>query len=208
MVIIPAIMGEAELSLFTPEDFKVFKKLLNAPLCKYLKEYMESADANPDVVARLKEEVGPIVESYTLQYEFVPDGTVEMVNTLIPQNIVKSDGTLNTLIERLSKLKDREHLLVATIPARNSKDYKDFLVIVNSVLLKQSQLGITPTFPDVMKRLKANSYVFYTQHEKPQATGLGALIRQRNKWLISLRGAQYTKYCDENNISIEKRGFF
>ena len=208
MIIIPNMLGEAEFREFTEEDYSVLRKLLNAPLCKYLYEYCKDPECDKELAQRIEDQLGSTIYSYTLQYFLIPDGTVELVKNIVPQTIIRSDTDLDDLIAKLERLKDLEQYLVPQIPARSSQDFKKFMGILSRVEVALAIRGESTTFPDMCKRIKVNSYVFYAQHEKPQSTGIGLLLSKRDKWLISLQGAKYTKYCNEKGIGSENRGSF
>lgn len=208
MDVFPSLIGETEFSFYTPGDFLALRGVLNDVLAKDIQNYMNNPMARPEIVARIKENLGPTIESLTMHFTMAENGTFDLVRSLVPETLPSSGADLPKLIEQLTFLESNAPKLLTQIPGRKRADYDSFLSSLSGVLSRMKAENVTPTYPDLLERVEANSFVFYTPNEKSHNTGSSIISMRKRQWTTVLRGAQFMQRCNEENISYPERRKF
>lgn len=208
MDVFPSLIGEKEFSYFSPADYMSLRGVLNDALAKDIRDYMSNPLANPAVVENINKHLGSVIDSLTMHFVLSENGTLDLVRGLVPETLPSSNADLDKLIEQLSFLEQNESKLMSTIPGRKRADYDRFLSSIEDVLIRMAQVKDEPTYPDILERIEANSFVFYTPNEKAHSTGSQAISLRKRQWMTVLRGAQFMKRCNEENIPYPERRKF
>lgn len=208
MDVIPGLLGEKECSFFNPTDFDALRGVLNDALAKDIKEYLSNPMANPAVVNNLNLYLGETLESLTFHFVLQEMGIADLLQTVMPQHLATSGVDLDEVLEKLTFLEQNESKLLTTIPARTKVDWDRFLAAMTNVQFRMSQAGEKTTYPNWVQVLKANSFAFYVPREKPVETGNKVFATRKRQWITTLRGAQYIKRCEQENIPYHARRRF
>ena len=208
MDIFPALLGEAEFACFTSEDYSALKDVLNDVLAKCIRDYINNPSANADIVKTMQDNLGPTIESMTMHYVLEEKGIINLVKGLVPENLPSMNIDLDELIEQLSFLESNSTKLMTSIPKRTRDSWDTFFNRMKLLQISMSKQGVEPTYEDFVDRIAANQFVFYVPNAKAYSTGSSVVNMKRRQWIISLRGAEYMKYCNEKNIPyVERRKF-
>lgn len=208
MDVFPSLLGETEFSYFSPSDYLKLRGVLNDVLAKDIRDYMQNPAANPAVVEGIRKHLGPTIESLTMHFTMQENGTLDLVKSLVPETLPSSNVDLVKLIDQLKFLEDNADKLMTTIPGRKRADYDEFHGMITGVVARMQMDGVKPTYPDLVKRIEANSFVFYTPNEKSHNTGSQIISLRKRQWITVLRGAQFMLRCNEENISYPERRKF
>lgn len=208
MDVLPGLLGDKEFSYFTPTDYMALKGVLNDTLASHIKDYTNSPMANPSVVSSIQQFLGPTIESLTFHEVLIERGIPELIQSTMPQHLATSGIDLDELLDKLTFLEENEDKLLTTIPARSKEDWKTFLSAMSKVESRMRSSGDKPTYTEWIKRIEANSRVFYAPREKERETGNRVFSTRKRQWMTTLRGAQYIKRCEEENIPYHERRKF
>lgn len=208
MDIFPQMLGETEFRYFTESDYEALSGVLDDVTANYIVKYMQSPDADSSIVAAIQQNLGDRLHALTFHIELKNSGILDLVNGLSPESLAISTVDLNELINRLSFLEENQNSIRSSIPGRTSKDYAKFESAISMVVHRIVMAGDTPTYPDILKRVMANKFLFYVPGEKEHYTGVGVLNSKKRQWTLALNGARWLKYCSDNNIPFEKRSAF
>lgn len=208
MDIFPGLLGDKELTFFSPEDYNALKGVLNDVLAKDIKTYCSSAEANADVISDINKYLGSTLESLTLHFTLQEKGLPQLIQGILPEHLLSSGVDLNELVEKLEFLEANESKLLTAIPARNKDDYKNFISSLTRVSERMKKAGTKPTYDDMVKRIEANSFIFYTPREKASETGNRLFAMRKRQWMTTLRGAQYFQRCEAEHIPYHERRKF
>lgn len=208
MDVLPNLIEESIFANFTSKDFEAVAGVMNDAIAKDLDNYTKNPDADPMVVDKIKMFLGNIIENFTMHFILQEKGTIELVQGLMPTNLASSGVDLDKLIEQLKYLEDNAGRLMSKMPARSKEDFDRFRDALSKTICRMNAAGTPPTRSDTLKRIDANRFVFFVPNAKPSYTGCGVIMSKRNNWMISLRGAEYLKYCQEHNISYNDRRAF
>lgn len=208
MDIFPSLLSETEFSYFVDEDYDALKDVLNDVLAKFIREYMNNPNANPELVAKINEKLGSTIECMTMHFVLEEKGIIDLVKGLVPENLPSMNIDLDNLITQLSFLESNSAKLMTSIPKRSRESWDKFLARMKSLETRMRSQGVTPFYGDFIDRIQANQFVFYVPNAKAYGTGSQIINVKRRQWIISLRGAEYMKYCNERNIPyMERRKF-
>lgn len=208
MDIFPELLGENEFSCFNETDYVALNDVLNDVLAKCIKNYMSNPNANKAIVDAMQTHLGPTIESMTMHFVLEEKGILDLVRSLVPENLPSMDIDLDNLIEQLSFLESNSTKLMTSIPKRSRESWETFHERMKSLRARMLTAGVTPTYSDFIDRIEANKFVFYVPNAKAYSTGSQIVNMKRRQWIISLRGAEYMKYCSERNIPyVERRKF-
>lgn len=208
MDVFPGLLGDKELSYFTPEDYNALKGVLNDVLAKDIKTYCGREGANPTVVEDIEKYLGPTLESLTLHFTLQDKEIPQLISSVLPQHLLTSGVDLDDLVEKLEFLEANESKLLTAIPARSKDDYSNFKNAISRVIDRIKKAGDSPSDPDILKRIEANSFIFYTPREKASDTGNRLFATRKRQWITTLRGAQYYKRCEAEGIPYNERRKF
>lgn len=208
MDIFPELLGENEFRCFTSEDYNALKDVLNDVLAKCIKDYIDNPSADKELVSVMQEHLGPTIECMTMHLVLNEKGITELVRGLVPENLPSMNIDLDNLIEQLSFLESNSAKLMTSIPKRTRDSWDTFFNRMKALQSRMSMQGIKPTYQDFVDRIKANQFVFYVPNAKSYSTGSQTINMKRRQWIISLRGAEYMKYCNEKNIPYHERRMF
>lgn len=208
MDVFPELIGELEFSFFSPSDYLALRGVLNDVLANDIRKYMKDPRANPAVVDSISKYIGSTIESLTMHFIMKENGTLDLVRSLVPETLPSSNIDLDDLIGKLTFLEQNESKLMSVIPGRKRADFDVFMGAIKAVLDRMSLSGTKPTYPDVLNRIKANSFVFYSPNEKSYATGSNIVSLKKRQWTTVLRGAQFMQRCNKENISYPERRKF
>lgn len=209
MDVFPGLIGEKEFSYFTPGDYLALRGVLNDVLAKDLSDYMSNPAANQAVVMEMQKNIGSAIESLTMHFTMSENGTFDLVRSLVPETLPTSNEVdVDELIAKLTFLEQNAPKLMTSIPGRKRIDYDTFLGMLHRVCHRMEEAGEDTTYPDIVGRVEANSFVFYSPNEKPHQTGSQIISLRKRQWQTTLRGAQYMKRCNEEGINyLERRKF-
>lgn len=208
MLIFPDLFGEAELLEFTEKDYAALEGVLDATLSKHLLRYLQNSDANPTLVATIKDCLGKTIESYTFHYVLREKGILELIGSLSPENLLATNADYNDIKDKLTFLDKNLYKLRIEIPARTKTAYEDFIDSMRAVLLRMDDKGIEPSFPNVLERIEVNKFVFYVPNARNHPTGCNIVNSKKRQWIMCLRGLEFKEYCDSKGINyIDRRNF-
>lgn len=208
MDIFPKLLGETEFKNFTEEDYEKLADVLDDVTANYIVKYMKEPNADADIVSAIQKNLGDKLHTLTFHIELKNSGILDLVNSLSPESLAISQIDLDELIDRLSFLEKNQDSIRSSIPGRTSAACAKFESAMHSVVTRIIVSGGTPTYPDIPKRLAANRFLFYSPGEKEHYTGVGVLNSKKRQWTLTLNGARWLKYCNDNNIPFEKRSAF
>lgn len=208
MDIFPQLIGEKEFRYFTSDDYGALHGVLDEVTAKYLLDYLNNPAGEATVKADIERYLRPSIDSLTFHIKLKEEGYVELVNSLNPESLALSDVDLDDLIKKLSFLEANVSKIKSTIPARTSQAYKNFFAAMTGVSNRMVMSGISLTYADMLDRISANKFLFYTTGEKDHATGVGILNSKRRQWMIALKGANWLKYCKARGITVAERSKF
>lgn len=208
MDIFPELLGENEFKCFTEKHFEALKDVLNDVLAKCIKDYIESPDADAEVVQAIEKYLGPTIESMTMHIVMKENGVLDLVRGLVPENLPTMDIDLDELIDKLKFLEDNSPKLMTSIPKRTRDSWDMFFCSMKDLDNVMKAAGIPRTYNDFVERIKENQFVFYIPNAKATSTGSQAVNLKRRQWIISLRGAEFMKYCNAKNIPFYERRLF
>lgn len=208
MDVITNILGEKELSYFDNDDFGVFVGVMDDNIARSVKRYLGSAEANRQIVEHIRTHIGDRVESLTMHFTLQESGITQLLSTISPEVLLSAEVDIDDVYDKLKFLEQNVDKLLVTIPARPKSAYESFITCIESVIDRIIQAGDSPTYPEVVARVKANSFLFYKPNDKGHSTGTGIVNSRRNSWIQCLRGIEYTKYCDEHGVNaVDRRAF-
>lgn len=208
MDILPNILGENEFMFFDEADYICFSGVLDDSLAKLITSYMNNPEAKPEIVAAIKDNLGPVLESLTFHFTLSEMGILDLISHLSPQTLISSNADFDTIKEKLTFLETNVDKLRVNIQARPKSAYESFTSMLARVLAKQKAAGVEPTYPDILSRVQGNKFAFYVPNAKGHPTGTAIVNAKRIPWTICLRGLEYKEYCDNNNINYITRRLF
>ena len=208
MDILPNLLGEAEFRFFTEQDYLALSDILDDSLALWIKRYVENPDADAKVVEDIREHMWSLVESLTFHFKLQEMGMVELIRGLSPENIVQSGIDEESVIKKLKFLEDNIGKLRTVISPRTKTMYENFIASIKGVLSRMSLEGATPTYPDIIKRIESNKFVFYVPNDKGHNTGMNLINSRKKAWTMCLRGLEYKQYCDNAGINYIVRRLF
>lgn len=208
MDVFPELIGEKELSYYTPSDYLALRGVLNDVLARDVVAYTKNPLANPGVVKAIEENLGSALESLTMHFTLMENGTFDLVKSLVPETLATASVDYDDLIERLTFLEENANKLLTVIPGRKRIDYDKFRASIAAVVERIRQAGDTPTYPDLLQRVDENSFVFYVPNEKDHSTFSGVINQRKRQWTTVLQGARYIKRCNEEKVSYPDRRRF
>ena len=209
MDIFPRMLGETEFRNFTAEDYAALAGVLDDVTAKYICDYCSNPNADAALVETIQNHLQATLTAFTFHLELKSNGIIDLVKSLAPESLpYATDMNLDELIEKLSYLEEHQNDIKATIPARNRQSYALFKSCISEVIMRERMKGITPTYPDIEKRIDANKFLFYQSGEKEHTTGVGVLNSKKRQWTLVLNGAKWLKYCKEHNLPYDLRSAF
>lgn len=208
MDVIEGILGEAEMSMFDADDFGDFYVVLNNLTAWRIREYMQSPDANPSVVEHINKHIGEAVKSLTIAKVLQEEGVMEMLTNINPGTILVYARNNPDCYNKLKMLEDNYTSLRPNNNPPTSKDFQRFKSMLSRVLDRMKANGMTPTYPDIMRRVQENSFLFYSPHMAPRGNNVGMLLTRRNIWHMCFKGLDFDRYCVENGITNAQRRLF
>lgn len=208
MDVINGILGEKEFSYFTESDFGRFVKVMDDTVANMVMSYLTDPAANPTIVQHIQHHIGDILRVRTLHKQLHEDGTLQLLRTISPETILSAEIDLDVVYAKLKDLNEISGDILSYMPAREKEDFNAFCGAVDSVLIRIREAGDKPTYPEVKKRLQANSFLFYKPNDRGHATGVGIINYSEQRWKECLHGIEYMRYCEGNGISpIARRAF-
>lgn len=208
MDIIPGLITDKEFKYFEVDDYVALGKLLNDMSAKYIKSYMENPDADKRVVDYMENFLGTIIESMTFHFTLQEKGIIDLVTYITPEALVGSDINYDDAYEKLKFLEDNIDKLRMMIPIRNKDDWTAFRSRMDNLVLRMRAANDAPTYPDFLDRLDVNKFVFYKPNEKSHSTRSGIISSKRRQWAMCLRGIEFIRHCESNNIPVLNRRVF
>lgn len=208
MDVINNILGEKELSYFNSDDFGNFLGVMDDNVARQVKRYLNSPEADQNIVDYAKKYIGDRVESLTMHFTLQEMGITQLLSKLSPEVLLSSEADIDDIYDKLKFLEQNVDKLLVTIPARPKSAFEQFKTSVQNVIIRMGQAGEAPTYPEIPERIAANMVLFYKPNDKGHSTGAGIVNSRRNSWLQCLRGIEYTKYCDEHGVNaVDRRAF-
>lgn len=208
MDIFPKLIGEKEFLNFTDEDYAALSAVLDDVTAKYICDYCDNPNADKALVEKIRSHMQETLTSLTFHIELKNNGTVELVKSLSPESLPYADVDLNELIAKLSYLEANQDNIKSTIPGRTREAYERFVASMDMLVSRMKMDGIIPTYPDMVKRIQANKFLFYQSGEKEHTTGIGILNNKKRQWILALNGARWIQYCTEKGLSHSQRSAF
>ena len=194
--VLKGIMGEAELLYMSDEAILNLGKLLDDQLAKRLQNYLDNPDAFDDTKNRVQSLIGDKIKM-ALFHEVVKErGLIEIVSRLNLDTLPYADIDIDQTVEELTWLKENKKYLKASIVPRRKEDFESFLRSVSSLNIPDN----IPHYSNLIKRIKANSEMFYSRYERNRATRMGVLIAMSDTWEIALEGLKYLRYCRQKGL--------
>lgn len=211
MDIVKGLLSETEFRLFKAEDYYALECLLDDSLANQLLTYINSTGQDPFVLDNIKCFLLPTIESLTFPLKLHSEGYVEMISKLSPQVVVSTTQDpeyLKKLHGQLRFLEANFDKITARTPARTRSDYDNFLRRMTNLVGRAMSEGIELTYPNLVQRIEANKFVFYSPQDKGHSTMLGNITRRRREWILCLRGLDYKEYCDTKGVPNNLRRVF
>lgn len=208
MDVISGILGETEFSYFTKDDFGTFTKVMDDTVANMVIKYMNDQAADKAVVGLIQENIGEVLRIRTLHKQLHAQGIPQLLTTISPETILTAEIDLDDVYKKLKTLDETSADILSYMPARSKDDFLSFKAMVQSVLVRIQQDGNKPTYPEIIKRIEANSFLFYRPNDRGHNTGVGIIGYSTQRWKQCLRGIEYDMYCHDHNISpIARRAF-
>lgn len=208
MDVLPQILSDADFLYFDEEIYAAFSRILNDVICKYISTYMQSGQAIPEVVDAMQKYLGQKIEILSFPQVLKDKGILDYVTNLVPETLPGGDIDLDETVSKLSYLQDNIGKVTTVITQRTAEDYNSFLKSMIELTKKMNQCGKAPTYGDLLRRIEANKFLFYTRNEKSRNNGLGIISSRKKKWTIALWGARYIQECDKRGIQTNSRRRF
>lgn len=208
MDIIPNILGETEFREFTKSDYVILCGILDDQLAKYIKTYTENPEADQELVQVIKENLSETLDSLTLHFVLKEKGIIDLVDKLSPEALLLPSTDLNEIKESLTFLKENENKLRYSITPRTKAQFEEFSDMIDTVLRRLQSKGITPSYPNIPKKIQSNKFLFYIPNDKGHTTSCNVISSKSKQWNQCLKGIQFIDYCNQNNISpVDRRAF-
>lgn len=208
MDVITGILGETEFKFFDADDFGDFYSVMNEMTAWLMREYMLNPSADKEVVAHIDKYLGDAIRSITLPRVLTDKGILKMLQNVNPGTILAYARNNPECYENLKFLEDNYHLLRPNSKVPTAKEFQNFKSMIGRVLSKEKAAGFKPTYPDIPKRIQANSFMFYSPHTVAKGGAVGMLHARHNMWHMFYRGLDFDHYCMENNITNAQRRMF
>ena len=208
MDVIPGLLGEAEFREFTDTDYAIFGDILDDKLAKYIRDYINNPEADPEIVKSIKNNMGDLVKSLTLHFELQDRGIIKMLESLSPETITLPECDLDSIEESLEFLTNNSNILRYDIAPRTKESYSQFISMIEKVITRMQMNGVATTYPNLLKRIDSNKFVFYIPNDKGHTTSCGIVASKSKQWQSCLSGIKYLKYCNEHGIGVLNRRNF
>lgn len=205
--IIPGVLYDSDFRFFDEQTYSAMYYVLDDVLCNHLATYTENPNADAAIVENINKYYGKIIQSYQLPRKLKEMGILDLVYNLTPQSLLNLDIDIDNVIEKIGYLYDKSKDIVVTYGVRKREHYDNLCAALTAVARRKRDAGCYDN-PEMLKAVTDNSFLFYTAHERLRSTGLSAINDRRRSWLVSLRGAQFLKYCNEHNIPTNERRAF
>lgn len=211
MDVINGLLSESEFRLFSAEDYQALQNLLDDSLASQILAYVSGTGQDPFVLDNIKCFLLPIVESLTFPAKLHEEGYVEMVAKLSPQvlvSTVQDPEYLKDVHKKLRFLEANYDKVTSRTPTRTRSDYTEFITRMGTLVSKAFVQNVELTYPDLVQRIEANRFVFYSPQDKGHSTLLGNITRKHRECTLCLRGLDYKEYCDSKGIPANLRRLF
>lgn len=202
MIILEDFLDEAEV-LDMPDDTLVaFVKTFGEDLYQALAEYMDSPEANPEVLNKLQDTVGDIVVRNTFHNQVNDKGLKATIYNcrlkVLPDMIYSHRIDADELIQDLTWLDGNTGNLFATLPVRTKTmfEYAQAKIIEYE---RNPDYAHVNSISENMTKWK--NILFLPKRKNAKATGMRNLSMNKNRWRMQLKAAEYLKYCVEHGIS-------
>ena len=208
MDVIPELIEEAIFAEFTPADFENLSKVMSETLAQEMRDYINNPAADSYVVDKIQTFLGDTINVFVLDSIMEERGIYALVNSLVPQNLSSSNVDLDNLIKELSFLEENAAKLMLKLPTRSKADWEKFYRSLSDTIARLKAKGVKLERENTLSIVDANRFVFYIPNAKGVFTNAGVVSSKKRQWVLSLRGAQYIKYCNEHNIPYLNRRSF
>lgn len=208
MDIIPGILTDKEFKYFKESTYAALAAVSADILSNALNAYIDSPEADSDVVESLQEYMGSLLERYRLNKRVLDEDTISYIDSLVPETMASQDVDYTQIVEKLQFLEDSYTNLVISVAPRNRRLFDNFLKEILDVLICMHNKGVSPAYPDIMDRIKGNQFLFYSPNEKTRVTKVSRVVSARRRWTLTLNGAKYLLYCQEHGIGLQERRRF
>lgn len=211
MDVVKGLLSENEFRLFKSEDYTALENLLDDSLANQILNYINGEGQDPYVLDSIKCFLMPTIETLTFPLKLHSEGYVDMISKLSPQVIVSTTQDpeyIKKLHSQLRFLEANFEKITARTPARSRADYDKFLGRMQALVTRSMCENQELTYPNLIQRIEANKFVFYSPQDKGHSTMLGNITRRRREWTLCLRGLDYKEYCDASGIPANLRRVF
>lgn len=211
MDVINGILSESEFRLFSSEDYAALQNLLDDSLSDQILSYINKEGQDAFVLDNIKCFLLPTIEALTFPLKLHAEGYVEMVSKLSPQvlvSTVQDPEYLKDVHKKLRYLEANYDKVTSRTPTRTRAEYDTFKFRMEVLVTRAMVQNIELKYPDVVQRIEANRFVFYSPQDKGHSTMLGHITRRHREWTLCLRGLDFKEYCDIKGIPANLRRSF
>lgn len=201
MDVFPELLGEKEFKYFTDKDYEALDGVLDDTLAEMLQTYLDNDSSDAVVKEGITTHLGSSIRKLTMHLVIQRMGIPELVGSIFPDQFLSSGLDLDEVISQLTFLEQNYNDILTAIPSRSKDAYLHFIDSIVNVVTRIETKGDRPTYPDIIKRVQANSFLFYTPNERPHATRVGVIYSKRKQWTLALNGAKFTKRCIADGVS-------
>lgn len=196
MDVLKNILSEADVMYMSDATLISLGKLVDDKLAKRLKKYLDDSEGYYGVKNRIKELIGATIETALFHEVALERGIVDLVSKINLETLAFASIDIDKYIEELIWLKEHKSFIKSYIEPRRKTDFDDFVRGLRELEVPDE----VPHYKDVVKRVTANSMVFYSRNERPRATRIGILITMSDTWEMALKGLQYLQFCNKKGI--------
>ena len=202
MDVIKGFLSEQEVLDMPVQTLVAFSKTFSVNMKKYVSEYIDSPEANKDVVDKLSVTIGDDVAISTFHYivhgKGIPKLLYETRLTNLAQLVQDNEIDLHEYIDTLNWLTENESKIKPEIAPRNKDNYAVALSAIKEFMTDKT-VHHDHNIAELMVTYKDS--LFCPKREKAHSTGMAKLVDNKKDRKLQLKAAEYHLCCQENNIS-------
>ena len=204
MIIIPGILGEAELMYFEEDDYLALKKLINVYLARILHEYCNNPDADEVYVSMIRLYLGSTIDGIINNDKLVSKELKQTVFGISAQDI-RDLADNKALCDTITDVENILNTCTSILNPRNNVDFENFQRRFYRILMQMAADGVPTTYENPVAVFKANSKVLYQPHEKTLYLASYLYLKHQSSWFSAKRGIDWMDYTSQHDISERMR---
>lgn len=200
MIILPGVLGEAELAYFQEEDYLALKNLINNYIAHKLHAYCCNPEADDVYVGLVRHYLGSTIDGIINNDKLDSDELKQVVFSMASVDIRDLDDT-SELATTLANVDEILNTCTSILNPRTSEDYNKFANRYIQILRNMQHLGVPTTYETPISTFKANAKILYQPHEQPTILRSYSYRNNQTAWFSAKRGIEWSKYVKDNNLN-------